>query len=351
MLGSTEFRNLVSGRRRGIGAGVTRGLLRVAEVPYTIAVGARNWRYDSGHAEVHRVDVPVVSVGNLTLGGTGKTPMVKWLARQMQALGLHVAIVSRGYGSTNGQHNDEFLELAAALPGVAHVQNRDRVAAAKTAIQEYQPQLLLLDDGFQHRRLARDLDIVLLDALEPFGFEHVFPRGTLREPLTGLGRTNAVCLSRADAISATQREDIRRRVNDIAPQAVWCELAHTASSLINSRGDRQPLDVLRNRRIAAFCGIGNPAGFRHTLSATGCELVAWREFPDHYAYTTLDQNALSSSATESNAELIVCTQKDLVKLSQPQLGGLPLWAVGIEIEFLSGREALEQLLKAVVEKL
>jgi tetraacyldisaccharide 4'-kinase len=191
MLGPTEFRDLVSGRRRGIGTGVTRGLLRVAEVPYTMAVGVRNRRFDRGHTEVHHVERPVVSVGNLTLGGTGKTPMVKWLARRMQSLGQRVAIVSRGYGSTNGQSNDEAMELAAALPGVPHLQNRDRVAAARQAIQEFGPDLLLLDDGFQHRRLARDLDIVLLDSLEPFGFEHVFPRGTLREPLAGLDRAHA----------------------------------------------------------------------------------------------------------------------------------------------------------------
>jgi tetraacyldisaccharide 4'-kinase len=348
MLGPTEFRELVSGRRRGIGAGMTRGLLRAAEVPYTIAVDARNRRYDRGHSEIHRVGVPVISVGNLTLGGTGKTPMVKWLAKRMQELGKRVAIVSRGYGSNNGRHNDEAMELAAALPGVPHVQNRDRVAAATTAIQQFQPQILLLDDGFQHRRLARDLDIVLLDALEPFGFEHVFPRGTLREPLTGLNRAHVACLSRADAISAEQRESIRNRVAEIAPQAAWCEIAHAASSLVNSRGETQPLETLRRRRVAAFCGIGNPAGFRHTLSAIGCELVAWREFPDHYAYTAHDQDALHTLAGDSKTELIVCTQKDLVKLQQPQLGNVPLWAVGIEINFLCGQEALEQTLDRVL---
>jgi tetraacyldisaccharide 4'-kinase len=350
MLGPTEFRDLVSGRTRGIGAGMARGLLRVAEVPYTIAVGLRNRRYDRAHADVHRVNVPVISVGNLTLGGTGKTPMVKWLAKRLQEFGQRVAIVSRGYGSNNGQHNDEAMELAAALPDVPHVQNRDRVAAATAAIQEFQPHLLLLDDGFQHRRLARDLDIVLLDALEPFGFEHVFPRGTLREPLAGLGRAHVVCLSRADAISAREREAIRARASQIAPQAAWCEIAHVASRLVNSRGETQPLETLRGRRVAAFCGIGNPAGFRHTLAAIGPEFVAWHEFPDHHAYTTQDLDALGALAANSNAELIVCTQKDLVKLRKPQLGNVPLWAVGIEIEFLCGQHALEQLLHQAMRR-
>ena len=225
-------------------AALTRGVLRVAEVPYTIAVTVRNRRYDRGAAEVHNVGVPIITVGNLTLGGTGKTPMVKWLAQRFQNAGLRVAIVSRGYGAADGKHNDEALELAQSLPNVPHIQNRDRVAAAQQAIRDFKSQLILLDDGYQHRRLGRDLDIVLLDALEPFGFEHVFPRGTLREPLAGLGRAHVVCLSRADAISQPEREAIRERVAQIAPQAAWCEAAHAASKLVNARGESQPLDVL-----------------------------------------------------------------------------------------------------------
>src|SRR5215210_4777957 len=148
MLRPSEFRDLVSGRRKGFLAALARGVLRVAEVPYTIAVTVRNRRYDRGAAEVHNVGVPVISVGNLTLGGTGKTPMVKWLAQRFQNAGLRVAIVSRGYGSADGKHNDEALELAESLPNVPHIQNRDRVAAARRAIHEFQSQLIVLDDGF-----------------------------------------------------------------------------------------------------------------------------------------------------------------------------------------------------------
>jgi tetraacyldisaccharide 4'-kinase len=350
MLRPSEFRDLVSGRRKGLMATLARGVLRIAEVPYTVAVTVRNRRYDRGAAEVHNVDVPIITVGNLTLGGTGKTPMVKWLAQRFQTAGWRVAIVSRGYGAADGKHNDEALELAQALPNVPHIQNRDRVAAAQQAIRDFKAQLILLDDGYQHRRLGRDLDIVLLDALEPFGFEHVFPRGTLREPLAGLGRAHVVCLSRADAISQLEREAIRERVAKVAPQAVWCEAAHAASNLVNARGDSQPLDFLANRRVAAFCGIGNPAGFRHTLIAAGCEAAAWREFPDHHPYTDADQLELVAIAQNANADVIVCTQKDLVKLAQHELGGLPLWAVAIEMKFLRGQEALEQRLEEVLRQ-
>ena len=180
MLNPSEFRDLVSGRRRGIGASVLRAALRVAEVPYGLAMLWRNRRYDRDLARTHRVEVPVVSVGNLTLGGTGKTPMVEWIARHLRAQNVRVTLISRGYGAEAGAANDEALELEQKLPDVPHLQNPDRVAAARTAVDKLDCQLILLDDGFQHRRLGRDLDIVLLDALEPFGFGHVFPGGMLR---------------------------------------------------------------------------------------------------------------------------------------------------------------------------
>ena len=230
------------------------------------------------------------------------------------------------------------------------MQNRDRVAAARLAIERFDPTVLLLDDGFQHRRLARDLDIVLLDALEPFGFDHVFPRGTLREPLAGLARADVVCLSRADAVAAAEREAIRRRVFELAPNAVWCELAHVASNLINAAGATQPLECLAGKRVAAFCGIGNPAGFRHTLAATHCDIATWREFADHHAFTPIDLASLSDAARACGAQMIVCTQKDLVKAPQEKLGEVPLWAVAIEMRFLAGQDALEQIIERIAQR-
>lgn len=335
----SEYHELISGRRRGAGAAAARAMLRALEVPYTCAVRWRNRRYDTGRARVSRADVPIISVGNLTLGGTGKTPMVHWLARHLRQRGLRVAIVSRGYRARHGQQNDEALELAQWLPDVPHVQDADRVAAVARTVAEFGAQVVVLDDGFQHRRLARDVDIVLLDALEPFGYEHVFPRGTLREPLEGLRRANVVCLSRADAVSADERESVRRRVAHVAPRAVWCEVAHRASHLVDAAGETQPLSLLDRRRVAAFCGIGNPAGFRHTLTTLGCEVIAWRSFPDHHAYSAGDLPVLTQLA--AGAELVVCTKKDLVKLRRTELDGVRLWAVAIEMQFLSGQEKFE----------
>ena len=177
------------------------------------------------------IGVPVVSVGNLTLGGTGKSPMVRWLARWFRQSGVSPAVVSRGYGSAAGEANDEALELRLLLPDVPHVQNPDRVAGGREAVEKYGAQLVLLDDGFQHRRIARDLDIVLLDALTPFGYGHVFPRGMLREPVSGLRRADAVVLSRADLIEPAEREAIWRVVRRYAPASICVEAAHCAAGV------------------------------------------------------------------------------------------------------------------------
>ena len=257
-------------------AAVLRGLLRAAEVPYTWAVRWRNRRYDRGKRPIERVGVPVVSVGNLTLGGTGKTPLVEWLARWFRRRDLRVTIVSRGYGAEAGARNDEALELEQKLPDVPHVQNPDRVAAARMAIEEFECQAILLDDAFQHRRIGRDLDIVLLDALEPFGFGHVFPRGMLREPLAGLSRADVVALSRANLVAAAERAGIREIVQRFAPAALWIECNHAPRELQSAAGATAALETLAGKPVAAFCGIGNPEGFRRTLDHCAVQVAALR---------------------------------------------------------------------------
>jgi tetraacyldisaccharide 4'-kinase len=349
MSGLIDFHEIVSGRRTGLGAAGARSLLRLVETPYTLAVRYRNRLYDRDHTAIRRVNVPVVSVGNLTLGGTGKTPMVKWLVRRFAARGLRVAILSRGYGAAAGQENDEARELAQALPGVVQVQNPDRVAGAERAIKEFGSQLILLDDGFQHRRLARDLDIVLLDATEPFGFGHVFPRGKLREPVEGLQRADVVCLTRSDLVDQTVRAAIRERVAVLAPQAGWCEATHTPHTLINSSGQTQSLAALAGARIAAFCAVGNPVAFRRAVEIVGGRIVACRQFPDHHRYTEADQADLAAAAEAAGAELLVCTHKDLVKLRGDQLGGCPLWALAIELQVRESAQSLENALQRTAD--
>jgi tetraacyldisaccharide 4'-kinase len=327
-----------------------RGALRLVETLYALAMTWRNRRYDQGRAVIHRAGVPVVSVGNITMGGTGKTPLVEWIARWFRNHQVRVAIISRGYRAEEGGRNDEARELEQKLPDVPHLQNPDRAAAAKIAVEKLETQLIVLDDGFQHRRLARDLDIVLLDALEPFGFEHVFPRGTLREPLAGLRRADVIILSRSDAIDPSLREEIRRRVRSLAPRSAWAEVRHAAKELISSTGRRAALDSLQNLPVAAFCGLGNPAGFRHTINSCGYSLAGFRKFPDHHCYSRADMESLAAWAERLGAAAVLCTHKDLVKIGLDQLGRLPLWAIRVEIDFIAGQDALESRLLALLAR-
>ncbi len=345
MLDPQTFHDIVSGRRRGFGAALLRGGLRLAALGYSLAVRARNRGYDWRFAPVHRVAAPVVSVGNLTLGGTGKTPMVEWLARWFQSRGVRIALVSRGYGAEAGSPNDEALELAQKLPGVPHFQSPDRVAAARRAIEQTGCRLILLDDAFQHRRIARNLDLVLLDACEPFGYGALFPRGTLREPAAALGRADVVVLSRADMLDPARRQSLWDRVRQVAPGAVCAEASHVPVGLRSTSGETPSLDWLHSKPVAAFCALGNPAGFRHTLERSGVRPVGWRAFPDHHRYTPSDIQSLAAWAEQLEAAAAVCTHKDLVKIGADRLGSLPLWALCVEFRFLTGQEALEERLE------
>ncbi len=337
------WHQVVSGRR-GVLPAVLRGALWVAQGGYRVAVAWRNGRYDRRPELAHRVAVPVVSVGNLTVGGTGKTPLVVYLARQLRRRGVRVTVISRGYKSPEGSVNDEALELERLLPDVPHLQNPDRVQAAQVAIEELEAQVLLLDDGFQHRHLARDLDVVLLDALCPFGHGHLLPRGLLREPLSSLRRAHAVVLSRCDLVEPEQIRAIRRQVEQVAPGLVWAQARHRPRELRAASSRRESLETLRDVPVAAFCGIGNPQGFRLTLQRLGCRLVGFRTFPDHHLYQREDVESLAAWAARSGAQAVLCTGKDLVKLGVDRLGQLPLWAVQIELELLEGEAELLQLL-------
>ena len=348
LLAPSTYHRIVSGNARGVAPTLIRCALRLAETPYALAVRIRNSQYDSGKRRIHRLAVPVISVGNITLGGTGKTPLVAWIAQWYFQRGIPTAIVSRGYLASRGAVNDEALLLRARLPDVPHLQNPDRVAAATQAVERLGCQVVVLDDAFQHRRIARDLDIVTLDALQPFGYEHVFPRGTLREPVEGLRRAGLIVLSRADAVAPDQRQAIRLRVAQLAPKADWVEVAHRPECLVAADGRRAELATVDHRPVAAFCGIGNPAAFRHTLQQCGVRLMALREFPDHYAYPPASLEALDRWAAALDAEAVLCTEKDLVKIGRDRLGGKPLWAVRIGLDFLAGQQYLRDRLQSLL---
>jgi tetraacyldisaccharide 4'-kinase len=347
------FRDIVSGRRRGVVSSLVRGALAAGEPLYGYVIRRKNRQYDRGALPITRVDAPVISVGNLTVGGTGKTPFVVWLAKWFGDQGQAVSLLSRGYGRAaanpaSPSANDEALEIADLLPDVPHRQHPDRIAAARAELAANGPRVLILDDAFQHRRIARDLDIVLLDALAPFGYGHLLPRGLLREPVESLARAQVIALSRSDAISAERRVEIQTLVQQHAPDAAWLELVHRPVALRDSQGKVEPLDGWRGKRVAAFAGIGNPAGFRHTLERAGLNIIELRALADHQAFTPQVIASLTTWIRSlDQAEGVVCTHKDLVKVQASELAGLPLRALQIEMSIVVGQEQLEGRLRAV----
>ncbi|MBX9585600.1 MAG: tetraacyldisaccharide 4'-kinase [Gemmataceae bacterium] len=324
-------------------AALARAGLRLASVPYGLGVWWRNRRYDRG-VNVHRAGVPVVSVGNLTLGGTGKTPCVEWVARFYRDLGVQVAILSRGYGAEAGR-NDEAMVLEENLPDVPHLQDPDRVAAAGRAVEELESELLVLDDGFQHRRLHRDLDIVLIDATAPPSRDRLFPGGTLREPAASLKRAGVIVITRTDQADAKATNKLRDWLTRRFPDkpAAWSE--HRPTELI---GSPEPVESLRGRTVGAFCGIGHPAAFRRTLEDLGATVADFRTYPDHHPYTLADVDDLRAWAGRLPPDAAVATtQKDWVKLRLSDLAGRPLVAVRVGLVFREGRDVFERALRTV----
>ncbi len=344
-----DYRSILSGQRRDPLAIFFRLGLWCAQWPYRVIVAIRNRRFDRDDSLIQHAEVPVISIGNLTTGGTGKTPLVCYLAKQFRQRGIRVAIISRGYGADAGEENDEALELAARLPDVPHVQDADRVAAARIATEELESQLLLMDDGFQHRRLARDLDIVVLDATNPFGFGHCLPRGLLREPIGSLRRAEVVVLSRANLIDESQRARLHEQVARLAPKSVWCEAEHRPSELLRWPDQSLPLTHLQDQPVAVLSAIGNPQAFERTVAACGAQVIDTMSLADHDPY---DHRAIEKILHWLNRIAVpklqvVCTHKDLVKLQTDQLGPYSVAALLIDISFTTGEQELLRMVDKI----
>lgn len=289
------------------------------------------------------IAVPVVSIGNLTAGGTGKTPMVAYIARWFRRHGVRVAIVSRGYGAEQGGASDEALELERALPDVPHLQNADRVAGGTLAVEELASQLIVLDDAMQHRRVKRDLEIVLIDATNPWGYGYLLPRGLLRESIQGLRRADVIVLTRANLVSTAEREKIREQVSRTKTTAIWLEAAHQPLEFQQYTGNSMELSAVRGRRVFAFCGIGNPDAFLQTLQQLGLEVVHFEPFADHDPFGSETIVGLEKQILlHKGVEFVVCTSKDLVKLRSDRLARLPLWALKIGLQIDSGEAGLHE---------
>ena len=343
-----SFRRLVDGRATGLVATLGRTGLSAIEIPYEALVRLRNYGYDHSILTVKKASAPVISVGNLTLGGTGKTPLVAWLAHWFAQHNKKPAIISRGYKAKTGQLSDEAAELKILLPTVPHYANKQRIIAAREAITKGSD-VLLLDDGFQHRQISRDLNLVTIDATDPFGCNRLFPRGLLREPLWGLKRADALVLTRTDQVSIKTRNEIQEQCFQFvgSHDKPWIETEHRPSNLRLVDGTTQPLKTLQDKRILSLSAIGNPAAFHRTLTTLGHEPVATLTFPDHHTYTTDDIHRISEETESVGAEIIVTTLKDLVKLPLASVRNRPLCALEIGIQFQTGLQDLEYLLNKI----
>ena len=348
-----NYIDIVSGGQRGPVAAGVRGILRSASCLYGGIAAGRNLCYRLGGFSVTKVAVPVISIGNLTTGGTGKTPMVATVVRLLQDLGRQPGIVSRGYRADDTGSNDEKRVLEYLCPAVPHVQNPDRIAAAKCIIEDHGIDAIVLDDGFQHRRIGRDLDLVLIDATNPFGYDSVLPRGLLRESIRGLQRADAVVITRCDQVSSAKLASIEERICLTAPQHKdqLVRVSFRPTGLLDVSGVTQPLSRIDGRRVLLLTAIGNPQGFVNTCRGAGADIIHTRFFPDHYHYTPRDLESVLSQATQHNVDIVVTTVKDIVKIqpleSEPTSSTtVPIMALEIATAFESADD--EQLLGRVI---
>lgn len=330
---------------------------------YGAVMRARNALYRGGALRVHQLKATVISVGNITTGGTGKTPLVEWLARTVASRDKRVCILTRGYGRADEQERvlvsdgvalladarrggDEPRLLAESLQGVAAVlSDADRVAAARWAIENLQSEVFILDDGFQHLRIARDLDIVTVDATDPFGGGRLLPRGRLREPARGLARADLIVITRAELsgdIGKLQEE--LERLSGGRPIIISRTRTRGVRTLSPEGAGQRLSTADLPQPCAAFCAIGNPGAFFAHIEGEVCAPVYTRAFPDHHVFSQRDAEAIEREAQAAGAQALLITAKDGVKLRSLRFD-LPCFILEIEIEF----ETEDSLLRLIDE--
>lgn len=332
-----------------------KALLGAASVAYGAGVLGRKLLYDLKVLKRTKLDAKVICIGNLTAGGTGKTPTVLLAAETLRRRGHEVSIISRGYGRVapkkevtvliDGRHTDwrqcgdEPWMMHQSLQGlgVPVLVCPDRAKAGELAVDMYGSRVVILDDGFQHLKLHRDLDVVLVNARDPFGGGRLLPLGTLREPVSALKRAHMVIITHADRVTAEELTAIRAEVERVRPGLHILESAHHPDHVLDVRTERKhPLTHLKGKAVVALSGLGDPLSFETTLENLGATLAqAWR-YPDHHAYT---EDEVRSLEDLRGGLPLVTTLKDFVRLPtrwRELLSG-EVFVLGIKLEILKGR--------------
>ena len=319
---------------------------------YGLAMDLRAKMYGTGILETKSLPCKVVAVGNLTLGGTGKTPMAICVAKLAQSLGLRPAVVCRGYGGSHehgvgvasdgrrilmdpAQCGDEPRLIAASLPGVPVVVGKDRFASGAKAVQSFAPDLIVLDDAYQHLRLKRDVNLLLMDFRSPLGNGKVFPRGILREPVRQAGRADAVIATRSG--TAGSESDFFKQNPRMARLPLFrCRHAPGRVSHLNADGFWEACEPgqIAGQNCLAFSGIANNEDFKRLLREIGCEPRCFLSFDDHHRYCEKDVRAILEAARKRGANKLVATEKDGVKLAGFHFSGVEMYTAGVRIAFL-----------------
>ena len=364
--------------RRDAKAAAMRGFLYSCSRLYQVAIKARRWLYNARILRDSTLGVQVIAIGNLTVGGTGKTPVVEKFARELRNQGRNVAILSRGYRSkpppfhqwlfnkillredttpprivSDGKSllldsemaGDEPYMLASNLRDVVVLVDKNRVKSGRYAIEKFGCDTLLLDDGFQYWDLrGRRHDVVLVDRQQPFGNERLLPRGTLREPPSHLARANTIFITKSDG----QTADLRRRIAQFNSTAPVIECVHHPLFLEDVfSGRRQQLDFLKGRKVASFSGIALPESFEKSLVQLGAELVYSKRFADHHRFAQQEVLNAINRSKKRQAEFIVTTQKDAVRFPKLDRRDLPILFMRVEIKIVSGADDFRDCVRKI----
>jgi len=374
----TFILEVIFGERKGFAASMTRGGLFALSKVFKGVIKLRRFLYDARIIRDSTLGIQVITVGNLTVGGTGKTPVVEKFARELQDAGRKVAILSRGYRSkpaplhkrivnklllrtesvpprivSDGKSllldsetaGDEPYMLASNLKDVVVLVDKDRVKSGRFAIERFGCDTLLLDDGYQYWKLAgRRRDIVLIDRQQPFGNEHLLPRGTLREPEEHLSRADTIFITKSDGNTA----ELRARIARLNPDAGIIECVHHPMYLEDLfTGQRMDLDFLKGRRVASLSGIAQPESFEQSLAGLGAELVYSKRFADHHRFSQQEVLNTINRSKKRQAEVIITTQKDAVRFPKIDRRDLPICFMRVEIRILSGAEDFRDCVRRI----
>ena len=374
----TVVLELISGQRRGKRAAVARfGLLLLSKV-FAAAIIVRRFLYDVRILRDSTLGVQVIAIGNVTVGGTGKTPVVEKFARELKEQGRVVAILSRGYRSkppplskrlidkllwrddrtpprvvSDGKSlllnsetaGDEPYMLASNLKDVIVLVDKDRVKSGRYAIEKFGCDTLLLDDGFQYWKLAgRRRDIVLIDCQLPFGNGHMLPRGILREPVAHLSRASTIFITKSDGKTAA----LRARIAKHNPGAAIIECIHSPLYFEDVfTGERHGLEYLLQKKVASFSGIAQPESFEQSLVQLGAELVYAKRFADHHRFTQQEVLNAINRSKKRQAQVILTTQKDAVRFPKIDRRDLPILFMRVEIKILSGAKDFHDCVRQI----